>query len=681
MAETNPFAAEIERRKSANPFAAEISRRLESPPTVASAENPSFMETLKQNVTQPFSGGLAADQFREGVAGAKDVSRAISQEEGGVRGAISEGLLTPAQMVAAGAAGLPNVLLEQFPAWVSGKLFGGDVVPTSYFPTPQEVQQFITETTGLSQNPAESAPGKVGQAAMAGVMATPGAAVLGGAAGALSETAGQFTEDTKYETISRILGAVAPFGAAAGINAVRPPPSAVILKELNQLNPEQLQSVMGILDDGVRLGSPVTIAEAVSQVTGRAGSGALRGQRAAESVSADPGTPAGRLQDMIAARGDTLDSAGTQRGAVEGVIPDVTRTPSRLASEASDAAGSSIQNQRKITNLITRPLYDRVTESGVVLDQAKLDAVIAKHPVVSDAIDAVKSGKVREAGADTLPNNSPKVLQQAAQRLSSQADEAMTAGNGNNARILGNAAKAINKELGDSFADYAAANRTQATRIARKEAPLKDGPMGAVSNQKKLSTQYRQIFSDPLSASPAQVTRVIEDLTRFGPPGLAEDFVNQYIRSVFDRVGGGEAARQGPKFVNALTANKAAKANLDAALKALPDGEARAKAAADLLRVLDAQGKRLPVGSNTSEKLAEREAMSVGLPEQAVETVSSPLTGIPAYLKEWRFGRNSQEMAEILMLSPDQLRKLRSLSATDEFLRRAAMQISVQGTR
>jgi len=243
-------------------------------------DTPSFGETLRGNATGFFKGGLSLDKLRDGAAQARGVSESISKAEGGVRGAISEGILTPAQMVAAGAAGMPHLLLDRFPAWASEKLFGGDVVPTDYFPSPADVQQFITDQTGLSQNPSESSEGRVGQAAVAGAMASPTMAIIGALSGAGSELAGQATEGTRAEVVARIIGAAAPFGAKAGVNALRRSPADNITRELANLSDDQLESVLDLMENAQELGTPITVAEAVAQVSrpSRAGAG-LRGQR------------------------------------------------------------------------------------------------------------------------------------------------------------------------------------------------------------------------------------------------------------------------------------------------------------------------------------------------------------------------------------------------------------------
>jgi hypothetical protein len=577
--------------------------------------------------------------------------------------------------LAAGVISAPDLLLEQLPAFLVNlyrEKTGderGPIEPTDIFPSFEEVSSEIEKLTGLRRTEAENSFGKIIQMGVTALMGGPQTPIRSSISGGLSETAGQVAEELgpREEMVARILGSLAPFGAGAAMNKFRKDPSATVRAELDALDDGQLAEVLDIMETGQRLGTPVTVAEAMAQVGG--GKGSLRGQRAVEA-----GKPEGsvrQVQEQVDARGDIVAGpegrvAGTQRQAVEQVVPPTTRSGSAIGTQAQGAAQAEIRRERNLTNAITRPMYQRVEAAGNVIPEARLAEIQSRHPSIESAINGVRTDPVRRGGIDNLPDNSPLVLDAARARLRGIADAAERAGDNNQAAIAGSAAEAIDDEISDVFAEYLTARQVQAARRQFRENPLAAGPVGKVADTPDLKAQYTKVFQDPLSSSPAEVRTLIGALIDQDVQ-LAEDFVNMYLTQTFNKVAKGgtvdTASRAGGRFVEKLMGETGAQENILAAIRALPDGERRAEAVNSLMRVLSAQSKRLPAGSQTAEKTADIAARSSGPVQAVVETVASPFAGVPLFLRDFRYNKNIQEMAGILLLPADQIEDIVALSS------------------
>lgn len=609
------------------------------------AQKPSFLDTLKENVTAPFKGGLAADKFREGVAGAKDVSRDISKAEGGVRGAISEGLITPAMDAAAGIASLPNLALEELPAWASSKiggLVGGktDVEPTSFFPSFQENQEAITNLTGLSRNPAESRLGRVGQSAVSGAMVAPTMPVLGLLAGAGSEAAGQAAEGTSYEVPARMGAATLPFAGRAAVSALRPTPGVTVGKALDSLSPDELNQVLRLIDDSKATGTQITSAEAIAQVTGK--KGPLIAQRAVEeSTQATPNIE--RVQSIM------RDRPAANRAAFEATIPAPSRPLTEIAPAVQGVARGRVEAERSLTNARTKPLYDTTVEVGEV----KNFGPIAKDPVLVDAISAVRRDRIKWGNLDGLPDNHMKVLDATKKYLD---DLQRSPEVGGNARAnIASAKGRLTSVMDDAYPDYAAARVYQKLRRDRVEGPLERSPTGRVADQEKLAGQYKAVFGDPLEVTPREVSRLVREIAS-ADPILARDFVSRYLGRAFNKAHKPKTTKEtaGSNFANEIRGDVDIAANVEAAVKALPDGAKRWAALDKVMTLYEAQGRRLPGGSPTQVKQEFARTQREGF----IPRLAALHQGLANKFGDWRYGRNLEGMAEILVMSPQELGRL-----------------------
>jgi hypothetical protein len=167
----------------------------------------------------------------------------------------------------------------------------------------------------------------------------------------LSESAGQLTEGTDYETLARIAGAVTGNVGNAAMRASHAP-ERVLRRATSDMTEADWQRALGIQNNTT--GIQVTGPEAIAQATGGA-SGLPNLQRVVEgSLDGRPLTGpffAQRPAQVDAAVGNVLDQISPQ-----------SPQPSTLGPRAAEAAGTVVDRTRQGINAQTRPLYDKASK-------------------------------------------------------------------------------------------------------------------------------------------------------------------------------------------------------------------------------------------------------------------------------------------------------------------------------
>ena len=134
----------------------------------------------------------------------------------------------------------------------------------TYIEPPQTTAGKYAETIG------EFAPSAALSGVGGGAKGVLGAiAKYGAVPGAASETAGELTEGTPAEPYARMAGAVAPFAGPAALNALKGGARGVA-KEVSHLDPQQLQDAQTLLDQSRAAGAPVSVPQAINQVSNNA---------------------------------------------------------------------------------------------------------------------------------------------------------------------------------------------------------------------------------------------------------------------------------------------------------------------------------------------------------------------------------------------------------------------------
>jgi hypothetical protein len=197
------------------------------------------------------------------------------------------------------------------------------------------------------------------------------------------------------------------------------------------------------------------------------------------------------------------------------------------------------------------------------------------------------------------------------------------------------------------------------------------GPIGTLANRDlKTRDAINALFPGrPLPNSQAEITQAVGALAA-RRPDVAGHLVRAHIESVFKETAshllqGGANQGGGAKFVKELVGNPQQRANLQAAVEALPHGGARWQGFERFLDILQATGTRPNVGSRTAFNAPELEALKGGrLPAEAAKLGASPgqwFRVVNDKWGQWQQGRNLDELARILT-DPGSHRVLRQIA-------------------
>lgn len=440
--------------------------------------------------------------------------------------------------------------------------------------------------------------------------------------GVASEAAGQLTEGTAYEAPARVVGALAGNVGSAVARASNAP-ETVLRRAVGPADDIDWEAAIGLQNNptGVRLTGP----EAITQVQN--GASALPNlQRVIE------GSMEGRsvTAPFFAARPGQVDSAV---GNVLDQIAPQSNIPSSLGPRAAQAADSALNGVRQDINTQTRPLYEAAEPQTIP------DAQFA--PIQADP--RFQSGLARLRGnADLapdyagMPDNSIAVVDAVTKDMAARG-EAM--------------ANSANPLYGPELASRNSAGAANARDIARAEVPaydealtqqaqqrrdvlqpLEEGPLGKVAAAKDTAGAGNAILPrDPLTGSQDEtadaVTRLVgqdADTTR----GLVRQNLGDRYSKASTETQEGSREFAGAKFHKDVAGNEQRDATLEAVLGALGVPEAAA-AMPQLLEVLQATGRRKPIGSATEFNRSLNADLGTGSPAaRAIGVVKSLGTSV-----------------------------------------------------
>lgn len=186
--------------------------------------------------------------------------------------------------------------------------------------------------------------------------------------------------------------------------------------------------------------------------------------------------------------------------------------------------------------------------------------------------------------------------------------------------------------------------------------PLLQGPLGRLA-KKDVTTRKAidALFpSDPLPNSHNEIGDAVSALAAKNP-GAATQLVRAHMESVFNEASknlqGGPNQFGAAKFANRLVGNIQQRANLQAAVEALPNGKQIWQGIDNFLEAAEATGTRQAKGSLTAFNAQELGAMSGGgLIGETVKTGLSPgkwWSIVSDKYGQWKLGSNLDELARI----------------------------------
>lgn len=506
---------------------------------------------------------------------------------------------------------------------------------------------------------ARTAASFAGPAAVAGVGrgVVKTAVKYGAVPGVTSEAAGQITKGTDLEPVARVLGGLGGAGVMATLS--RPTTAAGVLKRAmpEGVTNNDIMKADSLVAQARQSGVPITWPEALHKVTeGRVDITGL--QRILEQ--APGGQPV--MADFLSQRPNQTKAA--MGGAMDDLTYGFGMTDPRLAGQdVQRAADEGLTAIRQRINQITEPLYTKA--SGTRLDPGDF-AALQGDPLYQSALKAVRADPVYSRKIQGLPDDAVGVQNEVKKYLDDLAGSASTSGKNQAAGTYGGVRDQVRDAATTASRDYERALGMQTDMRRKLLNPAESGPLGTLAKTDDILAQSRALFA-PMAAEGSEraVTETVKLLSRRAP-NEAFQLVRTHLTSQFDEaaqslISGGNPWG-GAKFAATIRGNGQQAKNLEAAVKALPDGDIRWEGLNAFLDVLEATGRRQRPGSLTAFNAQALDEMKRGgLPVEAARSVRSVGARLFDFYEQWKLGKNAGDLAR-MVTDPNSAKMLRDLA-------------------
>jgi hypothetical protein len=587
-------------------------------------------------------------------------------------------------------------------AWVSGKLgaspetqdtarkWGSRLSVGGMFPDTGQIREAVTDpmvkATGTEDVLAHAPQTVFGDYTRTGAQFLPNLLAPGSIPQRLattfvpaiaSETAGQVTKGTDLEPWARMGAAILSGGVSSLATAPRRA-AGTIARATEGATPQQLDQAEQLFQEAQAAGVPITRFEAIQQVTGNA-TNAGNVQRVIEGQ--------GGLRDFMSARPQQVEATAQRE---IGQIAPPSAVPSTIGPAVSEEAGGIINDTRQAINNVTEPLYTAASPRRV---PPAVYRRMQATPGWDEARAAVRNDPQLARYVQGLPDNSVGFMNEVQKYLAQQADNAAgpmnaarnqqrAAGYGVDARTVRGATMAAGGR------DFRTAVRTQAQMRDQFLDPLLQGHIGKLAKE-DLTTQQAidALFPrNPVANSEGEIATAVGQLSA-RRPAVARQLVRAHIESTFNKatkdLQSGANEFGGANFIAQLRGNRQQAANLEAAVRALPNGDALWTGFDRYLTILEAQGTRQHIGSQTAfNQELQQDLRAGGVTEAAVKVAAGGLVRLPKkvmdVVERWRLGRNVDQLAA-LITNPNSAAQFRRLATatTQNALRHVAQTITL----
>lgn len=579
----------------------------------------------------------------------------------------------------AGVAGIPGALQSategrKLPSNIRGPEAGKHTYTAERFmPTGPELLSMLESGTqrgvdalglppslAFKQAPVETEGDKYTQAAGIGLSGVflPGGALpnaAGGVAGSVSsEAAGDLTEGTEYEPYARLVGALIPgFAASALTNKLAASNVEQLLSRATMgATPAQWRAAERLQAEALIRGTPITSAEALAQVQG--GNQSLMSiQRNVENMR----ETAPQMNAFMAQRGPGNAAAVD---AQLGQIAPRPIAPTEIGPRIRQGAEDYVSGVRQDINAETEMAYwlsqfDRVPQAEF--------ARISQQPAFQIALRTVRADELLGPRIAHMPDDSIAVINAVKKEMDEMGEQFGTYGTEaysptRQAAVESGRIPTVEAATNASPA-YRTALETQAARRTAELAPTERAPIGQLAKTEDATEQARILLPDSaLKASPEQVGGTVRELVNQGRTADVQSLLRGHLQDVFAKSaanvkGTGEQYR-GAQFANNVLKNPNQADSLEAAVRALPDGDTQWRGLRNLLEVFEAQGQRLPANSPTSFNQQLRSDMAQNL-GKGVKSFGTDMWA------NWNVERRSAELARVLT-APEGVALLRQLA-------------------
>lgn len=226
---------------------------------------------------------------------------------------------------------------------------------------------------------------------------------------------------------------------------------------------------------------------------------------------------------------------------------------------------------------------------------------------------------------------------------------------------LGEALQRLDALMERESPEFAHGKRTFADFTGAVNRPLETGPLGRISNGAGAADALYP--NAPPEGTPSETAIAIRLLGGEDPrlPGAVtrQHVVNTFNEAAQDNMGGPNQWG-GAKYAARLLGNPEQRATLEAGYQGLPQGGERLEDLQRLIRVLEAHGKRLGVGSNTAEKLGGLSSMKTSSVGKAIEdfNITKPLSILGRASDAVAYRARVNSLVRMLQAGPDEIDQL-----------------------
>lgn len=590
-----------------------------------------------------------------------------------------------------------------------------------YFPRAKDVQKHIQDTyyggaePYKPQGPAEEYAKTIGEFAPGALMGGGGAVARAGQVlipAVTSETAGRLPgiRDTKAEPIARFLGALTGGGVSAFLNRPNVTRAALETQLPRGITAEMVDQADVLMQDALGQGVRLSWPQALSQVAGRPVLSNLQ-----RHLEASPMSEAA-MGEFFATQPRDVARAG--RAATAELSPGVPMLPENIGPEVGRTAFGVARDVERVRSARVDPFYTAANPEHIPVPEMagfirNLDQAIAADRTgivggrlqeirnlltavpARPATAPVRTARETPAGKiyDIEPGR-PAVAEQYitdienVDRVRKYVRERMDAPQIGADAITKDQGRQITAALDDLERRMVAASQNFERGKAlyqditeRHVRPLMEGPLGKLADRDLTTRQAIETLfpKEPLVGGEVRIGQAVQAVASRSPRA-ASDLVRAHTEAVFDRatrdLQTGPNQALGGKFRAQLAGSEQQRANLQAAVEALPDGAERWQGFNRFLDIAEATGTRQNIGSRTAYNQEIKEAMGTagGIVSTGVKIAGKPtqfLQPLAAKFDLWRARSQLNELASILT-DPRSAGLLRELARTDPASRRAA---------
>jgi hypothetical protein len=354
------------------------------------------------------------------------------------------------------------------------------------------------------------------------------------------------------------------------------------------------------------------------------------------------------------------------RGAISDLIEEAKRTgannTARELGGTLDRLDSALEQvpaygqARKNFAAASKPL-DVFGESRVPGQAIERDQFNQRFVMPPEKIPAAIENNSPSAARDFNSVASPRAKEAFEQNIVTQVlDDASKQG----ADISSNSIRQALKQHEDLLKQYPGVrDRLENVAIAREGlAKIEQLPIGRLAAKDITTKQAVEALfpANPLSNSEEEISQAVGALSAKNP-GAARQLVRTHIEGVFNeasqRLQSGANQFGGAGFAAVLRGNPQQSANLEAAIKALPNGTQTYEGFDKLMTILEAQGSRQRIGSQTAFNQEVQQGLKQG--GSVAEALTGLATGgiklpskVTQRIEQWRMGGNVKQIADIL---------------------------------